>query len=162
MTSGRSSLPNQTLRAADTARRCGVVYLVLLLAVCLLSICALLPVPVRAQAPHPLKQDETCLACHGQASAALPHEDFETVVRAVEAAELWGTVAVYDPQPFAYDFIQLIAACCGGIAKSVGASELSRSAACTLLRRLRQAAPPNRVPELERVVKSICEERQAL
>jgi len=112
--------------------------------------------------PSKLPQKLWCLACHGQASAALPHEDFETVVHAVEAAELWGTVAVYDPQPFAYDFIQLIAACCGGIAKSVGASELSRSAACTLLRRLRQAAPPNRVPELERVVKSICEEHQAL
>jgi formate dehydrogenase gamma subunit len=55
--------------AVDIARRCSFVYLVPLFLVCLVLVCVLIPARVRAQAelPLPLKQDENCLTCHGQA-----------------------------------------------------------------------------------------------
>ena len=97
-------MPNQTLRAADTARRCGVVYLVLLLAVCLLSICALLPVPVRAQAPHPLKQDETCLACHGQAGMKSDSGKSISIDPVKHAASVHGSLGCTDCHTTLKDF----------------------------------------------------------
>jgi formate dehydrogenase gamma subunit len=59
---------NPTRDAADNARRCSFVDRVFFF-VLLISLCALIPVRVRAQekSPQPLKQDESCLACHGQA-----------------------------------------------------------------------------------------------
>ena len=65
-------MPKRTLRVADIVRRASFVYLVLLLSVCLVSVCVLVPTQVRAQAKslHPLKQDESCLACHGAAAGA--------------------------------------------------------------------------------------------
>ena len=62
-------MPSRTPRAADIFRSAGFVCLVLLLSVGLFLAGALLPPRVRAQAKpsHPLKQDESCLACHGQA-----------------------------------------------------------------------------------------------
>ena len=43
--------------------------LAFIVSVCILSLCALIPGRAGAQAKpaHPLKQDETCLACQGQA-----------------------------------------------------------------------------------------------
>ena len=65
MTSGRSSLPKRAPRATGVVRRLNFI---LLISVCLLIACALVTTPARAQAkpPHPLPQDESCLACHGQ------------------------------------------------------------------------------------------------
>ncbi len=67
------SLRKRTQRERDAAERLGVVFLVLLFATCLFSVSTPLPTwarsqakPAHSQLPQPLKQDENCLACHGQ------------------------------------------------------------------------------------------------
>jgi cytochrome b subunit of formate dehydrogenase len=62
-------LRKRTQRTAVILRRFGVVFLVLLFSGCVLSIGAPASASPRPQAksPQPLKQDENCLACHGQA-----------------------------------------------------------------------------------------------
>jgi cytochrome b subunit of formate dehydrogenase len=57
-------LLKRTRGAADMVGRVRFVFVV-----SLVSVCTLMPTRVRAQGelPHPLTQDETCLACHGQA-----------------------------------------------------------------------------------------------
>jgi formate dehydrogenase gamma subunit len=61
-------LRKRTRRAADIVGPLSFVNLILLLSACLL-VCAPISAEARAQAklPTPLKQDESCLACHGHA-----------------------------------------------------------------------------------------------
>jgi formate dehydrogenase gamma subunit len=91
-------LLKRTRRAADIVRRLRFVYLVLLLSVCFLSVCALIPIRVRAQAklPHPLTQDENCLACHGQAGMTSASGKSISIDPAKHAASVHGTLGCND------------------------------------------------------------------
>ena len=65
---GRLSLRKKMRRTADTIVRFGLIFLALIVGGGLLSLAIPANARARAQAklPHPLKQDEGCLACHGQ------------------------------------------------------------------------------------------------
>jgi len=99
-------LLNRTGRAADIFRRSGFVHLALLLSVGLLSICALIPTDVYAQpkAPHPLKQDESCLACHGQVGMTSASGKSISIDPAKHAASAHGTLGCTDCHTTIKDF----------------------------------------------------------
>jgi hypothetical protein len=99
-------LPKRTLRVADIVRRASFVYLVLLLSVCLVSVCVLVPTQVRAQAksPHPLKQDESCLACHGQAGMTSASGKSISIDPAKHAVSVHGTLGCNDCHATIKDF----------------------------------------------------------
>ena len=78
-----------TRHAAGTIRRFGFVYRVLLLAVS-----TLIPIPVRAQAEvNPPKQDENCLACHGQAGMTSASGKSIAIDPAKQAASVHGALS---------------------------------------------------------------------
>jgi cytochrome b subunit of formate dehydrogenase len=91
-------LRKRTRRAADIVRLLSFVNLVLLLSVCLLSICRPIPAWARAQAkvPHPLKQDENCLACHGQAGMTSGDGKSISIDPTKHAASVHGTLSCVD------------------------------------------------------------------
>ena len=90
--------PKTTRRAAGSAKRLSCVDLALLLCAWLLLVCVPMPARVRAQAqaPHPLKQDETCLACHGQAGMTSSNGKSISIDPAKHAASVHGTLACND------------------------------------------------------------------
>ncbi|MGO9647388.1 MAG: cytochrome b/b6 domain-containing protein [Terriglobales bacterium] len=88
----------RTRDAAGIARHCTCVHLVLLLSACLISVCALIPAQVRAQekSPQPLKQDENCLTCHGQAGMTSASGKSISIDPAKHAASVHGTLGCND------------------------------------------------------------------
>jgi hypothetical protein len=68
MKSGSSASSGIT-RPADVLKRTGSSYFIFLLSIFFLSNFTIVSASARAQGklPPPLKQDESCLACHGQA-----------------------------------------------------------------------------------------------
>lgn len=99
-------MPTRAPRAADIFRRWNFAHLVLLLSVCLLAICVLIPTRVRAQAksPHPLKQDESCLACHGEAGMTSASGKSISIDPARHAASVHGTLDCNDCHKTIKDF----------------------------------------------------------
>jgi len=84
--------------AASIVRRWSFVDLVPLLPVWLVLVCALIPTRVRAQAtsPHPLKQDENCLTCHGQAGMTSASGKSISIDPTKHAASVHGILACND------------------------------------------------------------------
>jgi formate dehydrogenase gamma subunit len=80
-------------RAAGIVGRAKFVFLV-----SLLLVCALVPIRVRAQGelPHPLTQDETCLACHGQAGMISARGKSISIDPAKQAASVHSALACND------------------------------------------------------------------
>ena len=80
-------------RAAGIVGRAKFVFLV-----SLLLVCALVPIRVRAQEelPHPLTQDETCLACHGQAGLTSARGKSISIDPAKHAASVHSALACND------------------------------------------------------------------
>lgn len=101
-----SILLKENGRAADIVRRSSFVYWVLLLAVCLVSICTLIPSAVLAQpkAAQPLKQDESCLACHGQAGMTSGGGKTISIDPAKHATSVHGTLGCTDCHTNIKDF----------------------------------------------------------
>jgi cytochrome b subunit of formate dehydrogenase len=99
-------LPKGTERAADVFRRSGFVHLALLISVGLLSVCVLIPTDVHAQpkTPHPLKQDESCLACHGQAGMTSGSGKSISIDPAKHAASVHGILGCTDCHTTIKDF----------------------------------------------------------
>ena len=62
-------MPKRKRPTADILGRLSFSYLIFFFSVCLFLVCASMLAQARAQGklPQPLKQDENCLACHGQA-----------------------------------------------------------------------------------------------
>jgi hypothetical protein len=85
-------------RAAATTGRFGLVFLVLLFSAGLLS--PGLPAHARARAqvklPQPLKQDESCLACHGQPGMTSDKGKSISIDPAKHAASVHGTLGCTD------------------------------------------------------------------
>jgi formate dehydrogenase gamma subunit len=82
------------------------VWLAFIFSVCILSPCALIPVRVRAQAKpaHPLKQDETCLACHGQAGMTSAKGKSVSIDPGKHAASVHGILGCTDCHTAIKDF----------------------------------------------------------
>jgi formate dehydrogenase gamma subunit len=82
---------------ADVVRPLSFVNLVLLLSACLL-VCAPISAEARAQAklPAPLKRDESCLACHGQAGMASASGKSISIDPAKHAASVHGILDCTD------------------------------------------------------------------
>ena len=99
-------MPTRAPRAAEIFRRWNFAHLVLLLSVCLLAICVLIPTRVRAQAksPHPLKQGESCLACHGEAGMTSASGKSISIDPARHAASVHGTLDCNDCHKTIKDF----------------------------------------------------------
>jgi formate dehydrogenase gamma subunit len=95
-----------TGRTADISRRWSFIHGVSLLSACLFSICALIPARVLAQpkAPQPLKQDESCLACHGQAGMTSASGKSISIDPAKHAASVHGTLGCNDCHTTIKDF----------------------------------------------------------
>jgi formate dehydrogenase gamma subunit len=85
-------------RTADTAGRFGFALLVLLFSAGLLSVCASAHAHARAQATlsQPLKQDENCLACHGQAGLTSGSGKSISIDPAKHAASVHGMLGCTD------------------------------------------------------------------
>ncbi|HSY99446.1 MAG TPA: hypothetical protein VK788_08120, partial [Terriglobales bacterium] len=81
-------------RAIVTIWRSNPSYLFLVVSVSLLSVCTLMPTRVGAQpkTSHPLKQDESCLACHGQAGMTSSTGKSISIDPAKHAASVHGTL----------------------------------------------------------------------
>ncbi len=84
----------RTKRAAEIGWRLSFVIRL----VCILSVCALIPAQLRAQpkAPAPLKQDEACLACHGQAGMTSGSGKSISIDPGKHAASVHGTLGCTD------------------------------------------------------------------
>jgi hypothetical protein len=84
----------ETQPATRTTRQLSIGYLALLS----FLLCALIPATVRAQpkAPHPLKQDESCLACHGQAGMTSASGKSISIDPTKHAASVHGTLDCTD------------------------------------------------------------------
>jgi len=95
-----------TERAAEIDRRWSFLCAGLLLAVCFSSICVLIPTRVHAQpkAAQPLKQDEGCLACHGQAGMTSGSGKGISIDPAKHAASVHGTLGCTDCHTTIKDF----------------------------------------------------------
>ena len=93
-------------RAIVTVRRSNPSYLFLLVSVSLLSVCTLMPTRVGAQpkTPPPLKQDESCLACHGQAGMTSSAGKSISIDPAKHAASVHGTLGCNDCHTTIKDF----------------------------------------------------------
>jgi formate dehydrogenase gamma subunit len=93
-------------RAIVTVRRSNPSYLFLLVSVSLLSVCTLMPTRVGAQpkTPPPLKQDESCLACHGQAGMTSSTGKSISIDPAKHAASVHGTLGCNDCHTTIKDF----------------------------------------------------------
>ena len=93
-------------RAIVTSRRSNPSYLLLLVSVSLLSVCTLIPTRAGAQpkTPHPLKQDESCLACHGQAGMTSSTGKSISIDPAKHAASVHGTLGCIDCHTTIKDF----------------------------------------------------------
>jgi len=96
-------LGKRTRRATDAAGRLGVVFLVLLFATCLFSVCIPHPAwarsqakPTHSQLPQPIKQDENCLACHGQAGMTSGTGKSVSIDPMKHAASVHGILACTD------------------------------------------------------------------
>jgi len=89
-------VPDRT-HSADVNRRFDFDCLTLLFLIALL-LCAPLPIAARAQtkAPQPLKQDESCLACHGQAGMKSDKGKSISIDPAKHAASVHGTFGCQD------------------------------------------------------------------
>jgi formate dehydrogenase gamma subunit len=85
-------------RTADTIERFGLVFLALIFWACLLSVGIPAHARARAQAksPPPLKQDEGCLACHGQAGMTSGSGKSISIDPAKHAASVHGTLGCTD------------------------------------------------------------------
>src|ERR1035438_3060708 len=90
----------------DIVRRSRFVFVILLFSLCLFSVCALMPASVRAQpkALHSLKQDESCLACHGQAGMTSASGKSVSIDPARHTASVHGTLACNDCHTSIKDF----------------------------------------------------------
>ena len=93
-------------RAIVTIRRSNPSYLLLLVSVSLLSVCTLIPTRAVAQpkTPRPLKQDESCLACHGQAGMTSSTGKSISIDPARHAASVHGTLGCNDCHATIKDF----------------------------------------------------------
>src|ERR1022692_2028782 len=85
-------------RTADTIGRFGLVFLALIISAGLLSVAIPAHARARAQAklPHPLKQDEGCLACHGQAGMTSGNGKSISLDPAEHAASVHGILSCKD------------------------------------------------------------------
>jgi formate dehydrogenase gamma subunit len=93
-------------RAIVTIRRSNPSYLFLLVSVSLLSVCTLMTTRVGAQpkTSPPLKQDESCLACHGQAGMTSSTGKSISIDPAKHAASVHGTLGCNDCHTTIKDF----------------------------------------------------------
>ncbi len=93
-------------RAIVTIWRSNPSYLFLVVSVSLLSVCTLMPTRVGAQpkTSHPLKQDESCLACHGQAGMTSSTGKSISIDPAKHAASVHGTLGCQDCHTTIKDF----------------------------------------------------------
>jgi len=95
-------LENRTHRARDGTGGLGFYCLVWLLALYSFSFCVPIPAQARARAraqasaPHPLKQDESCLACHGQPGMTSEKGKSIPIDPAKHAASVHGTLSCKD------------------------------------------------------------------
>jgi formate dehydrogenase gamma subunit len=99
-------LPNSAQGAAEGIKRLSLFCLLLLLSVGLCSILASVPAHARARAraqaqaqaraPRPLKQDESCLACHGQAGMTSVSGKSISIDPSKHAASVHGTLGCKD------------------------------------------------------------------
>ena len=93
-------------RAIVTIWRSNPSYLFLVVSVSLLSVCTLMPTRVGAQpkTSHPLKQDESCLACHGQAGMTSSTGKSISIDPAKHTASVHGTLGCQDCHTTIKDF----------------------------------------------------------
>jgi len=84
--------------AQDSIRRSNFAYPVLLLTDFIFLVLLLTPVPVRAQpiAARPLRQDESCLACHGEAGMKSDRGKSLAIDPAKHAASVHGAFGCTD------------------------------------------------------------------
>jgi len=96
----------RTPRSTDIVRLSNFVFVILLFSLCLFSISALMPATALAQpkAPHPLKQDESCLVCHGQAGMTSASGKSISIDPSRHAASVHGDLACNDCHSGIKDF----------------------------------------------------------
>jgi len=96
MKSGSKFVFGAKRRAVDVLKRFGLFYTALFLVILIPSVCA--PAWARAQAklPPPLKQDESCLACHGQAGITSDKGKSISIDPGKHAASVHGTLTCKD------------------------------------------------------------------
>jgi len=106
MKSGSKFLSDQTRRAVEVAKRFGLFYKVLLLVTLIPSAFAPATSWARAQAklPPPLKQDESCLACHGQAGMTSDKGKSISIDPGKHAASVHGTLSCKDCHQIIKDY----------------------------------------------------------
>ena len=98
MKSGSKFVLRPTRGTGDVIKRFGLFYTALFLVTFVLSVSALAPARARAQAklPPPLKQDESCLACHGQAGMTSDKGKSISIDPGKHAASVHGTLSCKD------------------------------------------------------------------
>ncbi len=91
-------MPKPAPCTAEGVRRLNHTFIVALLLACLFPIFAPVSAQARAQAksPRPLKQDESCLACHGQAGMTSAGGQSISIDPTKHAASVHGTLACQD------------------------------------------------------------------